>query len=255
MFHTFAICHTAKFADDTRCSKEITSPETDCPLLQSHINDIRNWSLTSHLLLHESKTCFVRFCRHPVSEYDCDLYHLDGPVPLSWATTERRRAYLYLSALLWNWATCKWSTPSGNCGERSATPSSCLLPPSSFYTRRKPRGRCLERVSATRATCLTFLAIGICPWKDRRMATGPWLGWVRFCNSQCTRDDVYISCVCVRERERERERGSEWEREGERVRCILVYLCLLVWCEFVCVRVSGHVCEWPGFFAGELKFL
>ena len=98
---TNPICHTAKFADDTRCSKEITSPETDCPLLQSHINDIRNWSLTSHLLLHESKTCFVRFCRHPVSEYDCDLYHLDGS-PIQAKNTNKDPGVIFCSNLSWS---------------------------------------------------------------------------------------------------------------------------------------------------------
>ena len=70
------------------------------PLLQSHINDIRNWSLTSHLLLHESKTCFVRFCRHPVSEYDCDLYHLDGS-PIQAKNTNKDLGVIFCSNLSW----------------------------------------------------------------------------------------------------------------------------------------------------------
>ncbi len=63
------------FADDTKCGKEIISPN-DCFLLQCNINTILNWSITSHLLLHDTKTCFVRFCLNKIS---CDFeYHLNN---------------------------------------------------------------------------------------------------------------------------------------------------------------------------------
>ena len=96
---TNSFCHTAIFADDTRCSKEIISPEIDCPLLQSNANDIRNWSQTSHLHLHESKTCFVRFCRN--SDSTCDyLYHLEGN-PIQAKDSYKDLGVIFCSNLSW----------------------------------------------------------------------------------------------------------------------------------------------------------
>ncbi len=57
------------YADDTKCGKEVNSPQDRCVLLQSDIDAISSWSNDSQLLLHELKTCLVRFCSnkvHPV---------------------------------------------------------------------------------------------------------------------------------------------------------------------------------------------
>ena len=39
----------------------------DCPLFQSEINLICNWSITSQLPLLDSKTCFIWFCQNPAN--------------------------------------------------------------------------------------------------------------------------------------------------------------------------------------------
>ena len=49
------------FADDTKCAKEISS-QSDYLLFQHDIDAISNWSKSSQLLLHETKTCLIHFC-------------------------------------------------------------------------------------------------------------------------------------------------------------------------------------------------
>ena len=48
------------FADDTKCFKHI-KVQNDKDLLQSDINCLSNWSLTSHLSFHPSKSCHLSF--------------------------------------------------------------------------------------------------------------------------------------------------------------------------------------------------
>jgi len=48
-------------ADDTKCFKHIVVVQNGINLLQSDVNCLSNWSLTSHLSFHPSKSCHLSF--------------------------------------------------------------------------------------------------------------------------------------------------------------------------------------------------
>ena len=86
------------YADDTKCGKEISSSD-DSLSLQSDINIIANWSLTSRLLLHDTKTCFIRFClNHANSDFD---YHLNNN-PIQMRAYYKDLGVIFSSDLSWS---------------------------------------------------------------------------------------------------------------------------------------------------------
>ena len=56
------------FADDTKCFQHIRTT-SDSSLLQNDVNYLSNWSLTSHLSFHPSKSCHLSFNQKFLTSY------------------------------------------------------------------------------------------------------------------------------------------------------------------------------------------